>query len=57
MPKYEFITTVTFCKFVVVEADNKDDAYDLACETKDADIIGEGDHDFNCEYNGEIENA
>ena len=57
MPRYEFITTVTYCKFITVEADNKDDAYDIACETSNDEIIAVGDHDFNCEYNGEVENV
>jgi hypothetical protein len=57
MPKYEFITSVTYTKFVVVEADSQDAALHIACETRDADIINEGDHGFDCVFNGEVENA
>jgi len=57
MPKYEFFVSVKYTKAIEIEAEDRDAAYDLACETKDADIINDGDHEFNCEYNGEIADA
>ena len=55
MPLYEFITSVTFTKFILVEADNQDDAYNIACSSSDDDIINDGDASFECTYNGTIE--
>ena len=57
MPKYEFFVSVKYTKTIEIEADDRDQAYDLACEVKDADIINDGDHEFNCEFNGEIDDA
>jgi hypothetical protein len=57
MPKYEFFVSVKYTKAIEVEADDRDQAYNLACEVKDADIINDGDHEFNCEFNGEVQNA
>ena len=53
MPKYEFIVSVRYVKNVVVEADNMEDAHDLACETKDLDIVDECNSEFECSFNGE----
>lgn len=57
MPRYEFFVSVKYTKIIEVEADDKDQAYDIACGTLDREIVEDGDHEFNCEYNGEVQDA
>jgi hypothetical protein len=56
MPKYEFYVSVSYTQLITIEAEDQEKAHDLACETRDADIIDNGDHGFDCVFNGEISN-
>jgi hypothetical protein len=54
MPKYEFYVSVSYTQLVTIEAEDREKAFDLACETRDADIIDNGDHGFDCVFDREI---
>jgi hypothetical protein len=56
MPKYEFYVSVSYTQLVTIEAEDQEKAFELACETKDADIIGKNSPEFDCVFNGEITN-
>lgn len=57
MQKYEFLLTVTYSKTIFVDADDEQDAFDLACETPDFEIVGSGNSSFDCICEGEVQDA
>jgi hypothetical protein len=57
MPKYEFAVSVIYTQFIQIEAEDQEKAFDLACETKDADIMNATTPEFDCVFNGEITNV
>jgi hypothetical protein len=54
MPKYEFYVSVSYTQLVTIEAEDQEKAFELACETKDADIVDKNSPEFDCVFNGEI---
>ena len=56
MPKYEFYVSVSYTQLITIEAEDQEKAFELACDTRDADIINTTSPEFDCVFNGEISN-
>jgi len=59
MPEYTFKVSLKYSKEITIEAETEDDAYHLACETRDHEIVDDATGaDFSCELiNSEVKNA
>ena len=57
MSKYEFLLSVKYTKTIFVEANDEQEAFDLACETPDFEVVGSGDSIFDCVCEGEVQDA
>ena len=58
MPKYEFLLSLKYTKTVIVEGKDEQEAFDLACETPDYQIVDDGTGGiFDCICEGEVKDA